>query len=106
MKLIKTASGDQAVKMSKSEWEAMGRKAGWMKEAKWSGDAEIKQTGEWAGKTIEELEKDLSTYKKKQENYEKENNGETKEEYTSKMKEINFAIRSKKKGKGKWGDVK
>jgi len=33
MKLVKTASGKQTVKMSKSEWEEMGRKAGWIKVA-------------------------------------------------------------------------
>ena len=37
MKLVKTASGKQTVKISKSEWESIGRKAGWMKEsAGWS----------------------------------------------------------------------
>lgn len=33
MKLVKTASGKKSIKMSKSEWEAMGKKAGWVKEA-------------------------------------------------------------------------
>ena len=33
MKIIKTASGKQTIKMSKSEWEGIGKKAGWMKEA-------------------------------------------------------------------------
>jgi hypothetical protein len=33
MKLIKQASGKTTVKMSRSEWTAMGKKAGWMKEA-------------------------------------------------------------------------
>ena len=33
MKLIKTASGKQRIKISKSEWESIGRTAGWMKEA-------------------------------------------------------------------------
>ena len=32
MKIIKTANGDK-IKMSKSEWEDLGKKAGWMKEA-------------------------------------------------------------------------
>ena len=30
MKLIKQASGKKILKMSKIEWEAMGKKAGWM----------------------------------------------------------------------------
>jgi hypothetical protein len=34
MKLIKTASGKKAIKLSKSEWETIGKKAGWMKEAR------------------------------------------------------------------------
>jgi len=31
MKIIKTASGKQQIKISKSEWENIGKKAGWMK---------------------------------------------------------------------------
>ena len=30
MKLIKTANGKKTIKMSKSEWESIGRTAGWM----------------------------------------------------------------------------
>jgi hypothetical protein len=33
MKVIKTASGKNQIKMSRSEWENMGKKAGWMKTA-------------------------------------------------------------------------
>ena len=33
MKIIKNASGKQVIKMSKSEWQFMGEKAGWIKEA-------------------------------------------------------------------------
>ena len=36
MKVIKTASGNQ-VKMSKSEWQSIGKTAGWMKKA-WMDD--------------------------------------------------------------------
>jgi len=32
MKIIRTASGKQTIKMSKNEWQAIGKKAGWMKE--------------------------------------------------------------------------
>jgi hypothetical protein len=32
MKLIKTASGKKQIKISKSEWQSIGKKAGWMKE--------------------------------------------------------------------------
>lgn len=31
MKLVKTASGKQTVKISKKEWQSIGKKAGWMK---------------------------------------------------------------------------
>lgn len=31
MKLVKTASGKQKIKMSKSEWESIGKTAGWIK---------------------------------------------------------------------------
>jgi len=30
MKIVKTASGKQTIKMSKNEWKAIGKKAGWM----------------------------------------------------------------------------
>ena len=33
MKITKTASGKQVVKISKSEWQNIGKKAGWMKVA-------------------------------------------------------------------------
>ena len=36
MKLVKTASGKQTIKISKSEWESIGKKQGWMsKKAMW-----------------------------------------------------------------------
>lgn len=41
MKLVKTASGKQQIKMSKSEWEDLGKKAGWTKEAQDAGDEVI-----------------------------------------------------------------
>ena len=33
MKIIKTASGKQTIKISKSEWTSIGKKAGWIKNA-------------------------------------------------------------------------
>jgi len=33
MKIIKTASGKQQIKISKTEWTSIGKKAGWMKKA-------------------------------------------------------------------------
>jgi len=41
MKIIKTASGNQ-VKMSKSEWQSIGKKAGWMKTADYEGSSKQK----------------------------------------------------------------
>lgn len=32
MKIIKTASGKKTIKISKKEWESIGKKAGWMQE--------------------------------------------------------------------------
>jgi hypothetical protein len=61
----------------------------------WKGDPEIKQTGEWADKTTEELcarKKTLMKQKSRTELEQKE------------VREINFAIRSKQKGP-KFGKV-
>ena len=58
---------------------------------KWSGDTEIKSTGKWADKTIAELQKTRSALKDKE--------NRTSEE-TSKLRQINFAIRSKRDWKG------
>ena len=33
MKIVKTASGKQKIKMSKKEWQSIGKKSGWMKTA-------------------------------------------------------------------------
>ena len=33
MKLVKTANGKKQIKISKSEWKSIGKKAGWMKKA-------------------------------------------------------------------------
>ena len=38
MKIIKTASGKKTIKMSKKEWEAIGKKAGWdLPDPSWHG---------------------------------------------------------------------
>jgi hypothetical protein len=58
----------------------------------WAGDADIKSTGKWAGKTIAELQKRRNALKKK----EKRTSAESTE-----LRQINFAIRSKKDWKGK-----
>ena len=38
MKFIKTASGKKTIKISKKEWQAIGKTAGWTKEAQTLGD--------------------------------------------------------------------
>jgi|TARA_R100001198_G_scaffold94338_1_gene77333 hypothetical protein len=63
-------------------------------EEKWKGDAEIEQTGEWAGKTVAQLRKRKKALMDKEER--------TKEEQEE-VREINFAIRAKtgwKRGEG------
>ena len=53
MKIIKTANG-QKIKMSKKEWQSIGKKAGWMKKAQGYYEVELgeldKQLGEELGK--------------------------------------------------------
>lgn len=58
---------------------------------KWSGDTEIKQTGEYSGKTIAELESMRDKLHAKKDH--------TAEE-TTKLRQINFAIRAKRDWKG------
>lgn len=58
---------------------------------KWSGDAKIKQTGEYSGKSIEELEKMKGSLMKKKDRTDAE---------TKKVRQINFAIRAKRNWKG------
>ena len=58
MKVIKTAAGKTQVKMSKSEWKEMGRKAGWMKVAS---EATCKECGHKC--TLEECMSDAGTMK-------------------------------------------
>jgi hypothetical protein len=35
MKIVKTASGKNKIKISQKEWTSIGKKAGWVKEAQW-----------------------------------------------------------------------
>ncbi len=57
----------------------------------WAGDTKIKKTGQWASKTIAELQKLASALRKKESRTAAEQ---------SKLKQINFAIRSKRDWKG------
>lgn len=58
---------------------------------KWSGDAEVEQTGQYAKKTIEELKSMRSKLKAKKERSAAE---------STKLRQINFAIRAKRDWKG------
>ena len=58
MKLIKTASGDKTVKISKSEWESIGKKHGWTKEAAYGGWNDILKN--LSEKKLEESKEDES----------------------------------------------
>lgn len=42
MKVVKTASGKTRIKMSKSEWESIGKKSGWFREAQVQGQGQDK----------------------------------------------------------------
>ena len=50
MKLIKTASGKRQLKISRKEWEKIGKQAGWRKQA---------QLEEWQGEKIKEYISEL-----------------------------------------------
>jgi hypothetical protein len=96
MKLVKTASGKQQIKISKSEWEALGKKAGWIKEAKWGKDTEVspEEKGKWTNYSKEELIKKRDAAKKRQDKRDKADPKDT-----ELLRELNFAIRAK----GDWG---
>ena len=58
---------------------------------KWDGDSKVKSTGENSGKTIEQLEKEAESLRAKDDKTEAE---------SKKLRQINFAIRAKRKFKG------
>ena len=98
MKLQKTASGKTTVVMSKSEWESIGKQAGWMKKAKWGKDVDIEQPGKWTNYSRKELIKKRDAAKKRQEKR-KEDGKKADPKDTELLRELNFAIRAK----GDWG---
>ena len=57
----------------------------------WQGNPKIRKTGKWAGKTIAELQKRANSLRKKETRTDAE---------SSELKQINFAIRSKRDWKG------
>ena len=65
---------------------------------KWDEDVEIKHTGENTAKSIEELEGELANLKKKSKAHQDKDEA-VPEEIKKKERQINFAIRAKKKWK-------
>ena len=51
MKIVKTASGKQTIKMSKNEWKAIGKKAGWMGAQISSQPYDAAKSKQWAEST-------------------------------------------------------
>jgi len=62
---------------------------------KWKDDVKVKHTGEHSGKTIEELESELSSLKKRSKKYQ-ESGKDVPKSIIDQEQEINFAIRAKK----------
>jgi hypothetical protein len=91
MKLQKTANKN-TIKISKSEWETIGKTAGWDK------DIDVEQPGKWENYTKQELIEKRDEAKERQEKRKKEGKkADTKD--TELLRELNFAIRAK----GDWG---
>ena len=54
MKITKTASGKSKIKMSKKEWQSIGKKAGWMKTAGFGVILRLGLVQEWLEKVIKD----------------------------------------------------
>jgi hypothetical protein len=78
------------ITLSKTQWEEIGKKANWIKEAKWGKEVEITNPGKWEGYTLEELKSKRDAAKSRQEKREKPDPKDT-----SLLRELNFAIRAK-----------
>jgi len=65
---------------------------------KWDEKVKVKHTGEHAGKTIDELESELSSLKKRSKKYQDEGKDVPKS-IIDQEQEINFAIRAKRNWK-------
>jgi len=96
MKLIKTALGKTTLKISKSEWETIGDKQGWLKEAKWGKPTEVspEEQGKWSGYSLDQLKKKRNAAKKRQKKR-RENGKKADRKDTELLRELNFAIRAK-----------
>ena len=103
MKVI-TSAEKTILKITKSEWEKIGEKQGWIEqEAKWGKPTEVspKEKGKWKGYSLSELKKKRNAAKKRQENRKKKGK-KTNPKDTELLRELNFAIRAKTG----WGKAK
>ena len=46
MKIVTASNGKKKVKMSKNEWQSIGKKAGWMKKAFWDDTDDLENLGQ------------------------------------------------------------
>jgi len=102
MKLIKIANSKSKLKISKKEWKDIGKKAGWMKKAKWDTETETPESekGKWKGYSKKELTSKLN--KAKERNDKKREKGEKADpKDTELIRELQFALRAKTG----WGKV-
>jgi len=89
------------IKLSKSQWELIGNKTGWIKKAKWGKEVDITNPGKWEGYSLEELRSKRDAAKSRQEKR-KEDGKAVDPKDTSLLRELNFAIRAKTN----WGSAK
>ena len=80
------------IRVSKSQWEEIGKAGRWLKEAKWGKEDVVnpKKKGMWDGYTQEELKEKLHAAKARQEKREKADPKDS-----TLIKELNFALRAK-----------
>ena len=62
---------------------------------KWDSDVKVKKTGEYAGKTLEELQKELASLKEKSKKYQ-DNDEDVPQDIVRKEAQVKFAIRAKR----------
>jgi len=117
MKITTACNGNQALVITKQDWEAIGIAAGWLEdpgydpehddcsitagttvEAKWGKETKPEQPGKWTNYSKDELVKKRNAARKRQEKR-KEQGKKADPKDTELLRELNFAIRAK----GGWG---
>lgn len=93
------------ITLSRAQWESIGKKTGWIKEAKWNEKTEVSESekGKWTNYSIKELISKRDHAKQQQETYKSKHDGKADPDLTSKLRELNFAIRAKRSKGGSWG---